>query len=198
MHQNETKIDQPRTSPATVDTPGTTEPAGNASRAADTAHPANEIESLHAQLREARQRLERSERQHAIDRALHGCGVIDLEVGRTLVEEALTRVPANGTTPSDPSTAITGIVAQLRTRKPYLFRSGGGERRPRPGIAANPITNPFNAAAGGPPPVAPASAPESALAPGTYTAGLESLARQARDSGDRRALLRYLEARRAG
>lgn len=141
-------------------------PGGNTSPAPDIAARLAELE---AALASARGALDAAERRHSVDLALIGADAIDLEATRPLVESILSAAPSG----ADPA----AVVADLRRRKPFLFRqrtdargAGGGS-----GIGA-----------------ASSAAPAS-----TAPAPLEAAARQAASTGDRAALLRYLRARRS-
>ncbi|MCC6675956.1 MAG: hypothetical protein IT436_02315 [Phycisphaerales bacterium] len=113
-----------------------------------------QLKDLEAQLVAARAGLGEAERRRAIDAELMAAGVLDLETARLLTESA---VPGD----AEPADA----VAELRRRKPFLFRS------------------------------APAASAMSAITePGRAGA---DLAGAARESGDRRALLRYLRSKRS-
>jgi hypothetical protein len=114
-----------------------------------------ELRSLRQTLAQAREALDQAERRHMIELELLKAEALDLETARLLTEVAVAGLP-------DPD--IAGAVADLRRRKPFLFR-----RRTSP----------------------------SAMSQAGESDALESLARQARESGDTRSLLRYLRARRA-
>jgi hypothetical protein len=98
------------------------------------------IDDLERTLTEARASLDAVERRHAIDLALLEADAADLESARLLTEVAVAAMPARD---------IKAAVADLRARKPFLFRSDA-----------------------------------------------DSAADEAARTGDRRALLRYLRARR--
>ncbi|MCE7975531.1 MAG: hypothetical protein DYG92_14615 [Leptolyngbya sp. PLA1] len=131
-------------------------PAGEQARVQAPAEGAR-MADLEAALGRAREALDHAERRHAIDLELLRAGVVDMEVARLMTELAVA-----GMDKAD----VAHAVADLRRRKPFLFR-----RQSLPGLMA-PLTD----AGGG---------------------EREALAREAAESGDRRALLRYLRARRA-
>lgn len=112
-----------------------------------------QLKDLETQLVAARQGLDDSERRRAVDAELLAAGALDLETARLLSEAAISGE-------ADPAET----VAELRRRKPFLFRSA-------------PAASAMSAEAGPP-------------APGP------DLAAAARESGDRRALLRYLRSKR--
>jgi len=138
---------------------------GSASSAPDIAARLAELE---AALASARGALDAAERRHSVDLALIGADAIDLEATRPLVESVLSAAPSG----ADPS----AVVADLKRRKPFLFRQRAVTR---------------GAGGGGGSGAASSAAPAS-----TAPAPLETAARQAASSGDRAALLRYLRARR--
>lgn len=87
---------------------------------------------LEAALGKAREALDHAERRHAIDLELLRAGVVDIEVARLMTELAVA-----GMEKAD----VAHAVADLRRRKPFLFRrvpvpglmgplteTGGGER----------------------------------------------------------------------
>ena len=110
----------------------------------------------YARALEAREALDAVERRQRVDRALADADAIDLESARLLTEVAL-----------GGESDIEGAVADLRRRKPFLFRSRGVRAGPAPG----------------------GRAPQAAE-------GLIEAAEEAARTGDRRALLRYLDLRR--
>lgn len=120
-------------------------------RAAQLSERVSELESTLAQTREA---LDAVERRQRIDRALMEADAHDLESARLLTEVALG---------AGEDTEIDAAVADLRRRKPFLFRSRSAR-----------------------------AAPASQRA----TDALSTAAEHAARTGDRRALLRYLELRR--
>jgi hypothetical protein len=117
-----------------------------------------QLAQANARADELQKRLDEAERRREIDAALLQAETIDLETARLLAERAM----------SEPATGAKGagaIVADLRRRKPFLFRASG-ERG-------------------------------AAMAPEEIGAQeLRTLVAQARASGDRRALMKYLRARR--
>lgn len=113
-----------------------------------------QLRDLESQLVAARAGLSEAERRRAIDAELLAAGALDLETARLLAEPA---VGADG----EPAE----VIAELRRRKPFLFRSA-------------PAASAMSAGAG---PARPAA----------------DLAALARESGDRRALLRYLRSKRS-
>jgi hypothetical protein len=114
-----------------------------------------------ASLTQSRHALDAAERRRTIERELLNADTVDLEAGTLLTEAAVAAMPKPD---------VPAAVADLRKRKPFLFRSGG-----------NGTTR--------------ASAMSPAAAPTTID--LEDAASQARTAGDRHSLLRYLRLRRA-
>ncbi|MEL6740604.1 MAG: hypothetical protein AAFP26_08115 [Planctomycetota bacterium] len=118
---------------------------------------------------------EAAERRREIDRSLVEAGTIDLEAAALLAEAELSRM-------AEPDSAVA--VDELRRSRPYLFSPGErGGARSGVGRLAGATTSAATGEAGD----ARASA-----------AALGGLADEARLSGDRRALLRYLRQRRGG
>jgi hypothetical protein len=113
-----------------------------------------------ASLEESQAALDSSERKRQIERELAESDAIDLEAASLLTEAAVEQM-------SKPDVAMA--VADLRRRKPWLFRSG------RQGGSGS-----------------MASAPDPATEQARLNDGLLKAAR----GGDRRALLRYLRSRR--
>jgi hypothetical protein len=112
-----------------------------------------ETEQLLAQAREA---LDAAERKHSIERELWAQGALDLETAALLTSATV----AGMSTPD-----VRSAVADLKRRKPFLFRVAAGSGGAMSGHAE---------------------------APGA----LDQAASDARESGDRRALLRYLRLKR--
>lgn len=112
-----------------------------------------------AELVKARTALIESERGRALDAELAGAQPLDVETARLLAQQALEG--GGDTTPA-------AVIADLKRRKPFLFKS---DQAPR--------ASAMGASAGG-------GGPDS----------LADLADRARQSGDRRALLRYLRSKR--
>jgi hypothetical protein len=108
-------------------------------------------------LEEARAALGSSERHRAIDRELVSQGATDMEIGAMMAEMALDAAP---------NTDIATIVADLKKRKPFLFRTRTQ------------------------------SASAMAAATSASGAGLDQAAIEARQTGDRGAVLRYLRMKR--
>lgn len=130
------------------------------------------IAELAAQLDEAKRSLDAAERRHAVDIALVRASTIDLETSRLLAERLLA---------ADPALSTEGVVEGLRAAKPHLFvrmppgGSATAPGRPRPSLRTGVM---------GASPVADAP-PE-----------VRAIADEARATGDRGALMRYLRARR--
>ncbi len=120
----------------------------------------NDLQSRITELERTRDAVER---RHAIDLALIEADAVDLESARLLTEVAVASM-------SDAD--AKAAVADLKKRKPFLFRS----RTPSPTSSAASMSS------------APARRADSAA----DHAASEAAAR----AGDRRALLRYLRARR--
>lgn len=107
-------------------------------------------------LTEAREAIDAAERRNEIERELVRQGAIDLETTVMLSEAAVAAMP---------KADVQAAVADLRRRKPFLFRTPRG----------------------------------SAMASVGSTAGADEslgLAAQARVSGDRASLMRYLRSKR--
>ncbi|MBL0928434.1 MAG: hypothetical protein IBJ11_12415 [Phycisphaerales bacterium] len=125
----------------------------------------DKVRALEASLAQARAALDAAERRHRIDLELIEADASDLEAARLLTEAAVAAMP---------EADVKAAVADLRARRPYLFRPrAGGLWRANATRAAGP--------------------PEPAEPAGHSPA---DLARAAALTGDRRALLRYLRARR--
>ncbi|HBS27933.1 MAG TPA: hypothetical protein DEB06_00430, partial [Phycisphaerales bacterium] len=80
------------------------------------------VAALERTVLEAREALDAVERRQRVDRALADADAIDLESARLLTEVAL-----------GGESDIEGAVADLRRRKPFLFRSRGVRAGPAPG-----------------------------------------------------------------
>jgi len=120
------------------------------------------VESLESQLSQSREALDAAERRRAIDEALAKADAVDLETARLLTEMAVQQMD---------DADVAAAVADLRRRKPFLFRSGG-------------------ARGGGATAMSPAARPSGDNA--------SEAAEEAMRTGDRTALLRYLRSRREG
>ena len=112
-------------------------------------------------LAEAQQELAEMERRERVDHLLRESEAIDLEAARLLTEVAVAQMDKPD---------VEAAVAELRERKPYLFRRDAG---------------------------APVEAGMGARPRGGEAQQLSAAAEQAATTGDRRALLRYLRMRRA-
>lgn len=122
---------------------------------------AERIGALEAQLAQAHEALDASERQRTIDLALMEADAVDVETARLLTEIAVLEM-------EEPDVRLA--VADLRERKPFLFR-----RSRRAGVSAMGIGG---AGGGGD--------------------ELEAAAETALATGDRASLLAYLRMRRRG
>jgi hypothetical protein len=120
---------------------------------------ASRVVELEEDLRAAKASLESSEREQALDAAIRGAGAVDEETVRVLVKRSMEASPELG---------ASEAVADLKDRKPALFRRAG----------------------------APASA-MAARVSSSEPAGLLE-AKRAAAEGDRASLLRYLRLRREG
>lgn len=125
------------------------------------------VKELEATLAQTREALDAVERRGEIDRALVKADAIDVETVRLLTELTVQEMDGGD---------VEAAVADLRRRKPFLFRNGAGSR---PGSVS------------------------AAMSGRTRQAGSEGerlveAAEVAARSGDRGALLRYLRARRGG
>jgi hypothetical protein len=118
-----------------------------------------ELHEAKQQLVQTHEQLQATERRQRIDQMLVESDAIDLEAARLLTEAAVELM-------DEPD--VQQAVAELRRRKPYLFRrsqaTGGGAMAARP----------------------------------RHTGQANDAAEQAAISGDRRDLLRYLRMRRNG
>lgn len=124
-------------------------------------------EQLQARIAELESTLTAVERRHAIDLALIDADAADLESARLLTEAAVTAMP---------EADLAHVIADLRARKPFLFRTRTH-----------------------PPSRTPSASMSTAAAPATTTVDPShsaALDHDAARAGDRRALLRYLRARR--
>ena len=131
------------------------------------AHLTHETEALHAQLAEVEQ-SHATERE--AERALTAAGAIDLDISTPLIVAAIAAAKIDENT--DRAKAATKAVAELKARKPFLFAASASPR------------------------IAGAMAPTPRASASTQPTR-EQLAEQARTTGDRGALLRYLKSRRA-
>jgi len=125
------------------------------------------VDELERTLASARESMDAVERRHAIDLALMEEGSVDLEASRLLTEMAVSAM-------DEPD--VSAAVAELRRRKPFLFRGTGRSALPVSGGAA--------------------MSGRGVQAGGAGDGGLADAAEAASASGDRAALLRYLRARR--
>lgn len=130
-------------------------------------------QQLASETEELRTRLEQTQQSYAVERELAAAGAIDMEIATALIAASLAgtkREDANNT--PDPATRASKAVAELKARKPFLFaatiaRRIAGAMAPAPRIVSPPLPT------------------------------REQLADQARSTGDRGALMRYLKSRRA-
>ncbi|MDX2131611.1 MAG: hypothetical protein SFY69_06140 [Planctomycetota bacterium] len=122
-----------------------------------------QVGGLRAQLAAAREALDHAERRHAIELELLRADALDMETARLMTEATVAQM-------TEPD--VAAAVAELRARKPFLFR---GKRGGAPGGTPGAVLRAMRGAEG----AAPA---EEAQAAGR---------------GDRAALLRYLRSRRA-
>lgn len=121
-----------------------------------------QINDLSTTATNAQHALDLAERRRAIDEALFEHAPLDLESARLLAEHALAHA-------KDPD--VTSIIADLRRRKPFLFRAKANASAPS--IAATPHDTPAD-----------------------RPVGLDEASLEARLNGDRLALLRYLRLKR--
>ena len=128
------------------------------------------ITALEAQLAQAHEALDASERQRSIDLALIEADAVDVETARLLTEIAVMQM-------DEPDVLLA--VTELKGRKPFLFR------RERP--AGGPAFGAMGAHGAHP-----------ALGRGGSASALEDAAEAALAAGDRASLLAYLRMRRAG
>jgi hypothetical protein len=124
------------------------------------------VRELEETLASARETMDSLERRHEIDLTLMRAEAVDLETSRLLTELTVAEM-------DEPD--VGAAVAELRRRKPFLFRKNAGDR---PGSVS------------------------AAMSGRARQAGvvdrLEDAADVAARTGDRGALLRYLRARRGG
>lgn len=113
---------------------------------------------LERELAATREALDAAERRRTIAEALAQADALDLETAALLTEAAVAQMP---------EADVGAAIADLKRRKPFLFRQA--------------------ARAGAMSPALRAAGPRDALA---------EAAAAARESGDRRALLEYLRLRR--
>jgi|GEM_PF-2462111 len=118
---------------------------------------ASRVVELEEDLRAAKAALEGREREAALDEAASSSGARDPETVRVLLAEAMR---------GSPGESVEALLADLRDRKPALFRREG----------------------------APASALSARVGPAA-PAGIDA-ARRAAAEGDRASLLKYLRLRR--
>lgn len=132
--------------------------------------PRARINELVGALAAAREALDAAERRHGVDLALVRAGTIDLETARLLAERSLAH---------EPGADAEGVVRSLRAAKPHLFAPSGVAGTPEPRR-------------------------RQSLRPGAMGASpareepaeVRASADEARTTGDRGALMRYLRARR--
>lgn len=129
------------------------------------------VAAIEQELATARAALAQLETRHRLERELEQAGAIDLQTAILLAELELNAAEES---------SVESTVESLRASKPYLFQSAGhtGGPSPWPGPGA-------------------VSAAMAAHAPRTNDA-LSAAAAEAAATGDRAALLRYLQLRRRG
>lgn len=125
-----------------------------------------QIEELKAELARVQEAGQAQERRRRIEQAVAASDPLDPETVQLLVERAIG--PGDGSVEKVGADA-NGVVADLKRRKPFLFRK---------------------------PPASPSAM--SVVRAGTGGVTPAELADQARATGDKRALLQYLRARRGG
>lgn len=137
-----------------------------------------ELAAAHENLKQAREALDKSETRRALDAALVKAGAIDTEVAGALIEKSQAEIAQrpNAQRPNAPKPRTTDLIAALKKSKPYLFKRAEYVES----------ADQFRSAA-----AAPMSGGN-----GESGSSITTLAREARDTGDRRVLLRYLRARR--
>ncbi len=146
------------------------EPAALQSRAEALETKVRELESALADARAAR---DADSRRHTLESALREAGAIDVETALIMAERAMSEsngAPADNapqTTPPDPHS----VIAALKDRKPFLFRTASASAQPGASVMSAGIE---------PAPLATA----------------EAAATDAARHGDRRSVLRYLRAKR--
>lgn len=143
--------------PETPD-PTSTTPSNHDTRPAPSPDLRLKLAETEQLLSQAREALDAAERKHTIERELWSQGALDVETATLLTEAAIAGMPKPD---------ARAAVAELKRRKPFLFRA--------------------------PSPAASAMSPHAPAAN-----SLDQAAADARSSGDRRALLRYLRLKRTG
>ncbi|MCA9293991.1 MAG: hypothetical protein KDA20_09280 [Phycisphaerales bacterium] len=129
------------------------------------------VVALEQELATARAALAQLETRHRLERELEQAGAVDLQTAILLAELELTATEdAN----------VESTVDALRTSKPYLFQNAAHGAAPSPWPSPGAI-----------------SAAMTAHAPKSNDA-LTAAAAEAASTGDRAALLRYLQLRRRG
>lgn len=143
----------------TAPSPAPSTPSNPAKPEAPPAELHAQLAQAQAELAETRAALAAAERRNAIESELLRAGTIDLETSSILADRSL----------KDHSPAsVARVVAEMKQRKPYLFRAGAG------------------------------GSISSASVNGDSDRPINAIEHEARSSGDRRALLRYLRAKRGG
>ena len=142
-------------------------------RAAQAEAKAEELEekvtSLETELATSRAALAQLETRHRLERELDQAGAIDLQTAILLAELELN---------ASEEASVESTIEMLRTEKPYLFKSAANAGTTTPWPSPGAI-----------------SAAMAAHAPKQHDA-LATAAEEAAATGDRAALLRYLQLRR--
>lgn len=178
MPEHDPKPDQPTSEPADKNPTTQNNPTGytknlnaeqvdqqrlhkRAERAeAQAASLESQVNDLQRQLDQRQRDIDAAERRRQIDQSLTDAGAVDLETARLLVESTIDNAHHD-------SPDVSQAVADLRRRKPFLFRGAS----PPASSAMSPR----------------AASPDRAVADAAQTAA---------HTGDRTSLLRYLRARR--
>jgi len=141
---------------------------------------ASRVRELESALSASEARADQADRRLTSERLLHEAGAIDVETGLLLVESLLQSGACD--CPGD-------AVSTLREGKPFLFRNAAGERA-REAAEIPPVSSAIGGTTGA------MGAAGVSTAVDRLLEELEDVAVSARESGDRRALLRYLRLRR--
>lgn len=133
------------------------------------------LAELERALNDSNEQLEQANRRYEIDLLLSGAGVVDIETARVMTENLISDMQVDD---------VAEAIEALRGRKPFLF-SGHDQ-------AGTGVAGPGMAGLG----AMGAGVMGVGVAARSPAASLDAIADDARTSGDRRELLRYLRARR--
>ncbi len=138
----------------------------------------DELSKIRGELERAKVEAESARRTREIESAVAAAGAIDVEIASLLADAALKR---------EPDKPLSVIIAELKRRKPSVFRPAG-DAGAGSGIGGGGGGGVGGGGGGGAMGASPREQPPDAA--------LAGLLDEARRSGDRKALLRYLRARR--